>query len=81
MTVFDNQIEVAGKRLASLRAIAGGRLKADLFGLKAEKAQIRGKLVPFVFAHQAPCRFFYGENDVRGCQKRGYGTRGVDDPN
>ena len=33
--------------------IAGWRLKADLYGLKDEKAHISGKSLPFVFAHQA----------------------------
>lgn len=37
---------------ASLRASADGRLKADLLGLKDEKAHIRGKMIPFVYAHR-----------------------------
>jgi len=50
--------EAAVRRFASRKAVANERLKADLYGLKDEKAHVRGKLLPFVFAHQTLCIFF-----------------------
>lgn len=54
---FENLIEVAGNVTLAQVAIADKRLKADLYGLKVEKAHISGKLLPFVFAHQVPFYF------------------------
>jgi hypothetical protein len=49
------------------RAIAGRRLKADLYGLEVEKAHVSGKLIPFVFAHRAILHFSVEELRVIGC--------------
>ncbi len=51
----------------SPRAIAGRRLKADLYGLKAEKAHVRGKMLPFVFAHRAFCCSFRTDSRITSC--------------
>jgi len=40
---FENLIEVAENVTLAQKAIADGRLKADLYGLKDEKAHISGK--------------------------------------
>lgn len=52
--LIEKLTEVAINVTLTVKVIADRRLKADLYGLKAEKAHISGKkCFPFVFAHQA----------------------------
>lgn len=50
--------------------MAGGRLKADLFGLEAEKAHVRGKTFPLCSLTKHIFGFFAGEIDGRGFDRR-----------
>ncbi len=52
-SLFQNLHEAAASATLTHEVIASGRLKADLYGLKDEKAHISGKSLPFVFAHRA----------------------------
>lgn len=74
MKLFENYNEVAANVTLAFMAIAYRRLKADLFGLKVEKAHISGKLLPFVFAHQAPYYFLRVKSAVKTCSTIKYET-------
>ena len=72
MTLFKNFIEFAANVTLTDKVIADRRAKADLFGLKAEKAHISGKSLPFVFAHQAPLYFLTAGTPASCCHKTRY---------
>lgn len=61
------------KRCASLLAIARRAVEGRLYGLKVEKAHIRGKNVPFVFAHQAHLRVFAARDCGKSRLGKGFG--------